>query len=165
MTVSAIQRLRDQADRQKAGWHRFRDSQDKVWGRTSELGSSVTHGSTWSCSNPFNEPFEWRLSRQTAVMLARPWSRQVAWFARLWLRLFGRRDSAHSVLAHEPPVAIGQTYIRPGVWWPRVVTMRYVAQTPGRYPAIAGAPRLMAWRERRAGLFEGLRVHAKMRLP
>jgi len=172
VTVSAIQRLRDQADRQKAGWYRFRAAQDITWSRASELGSRITQGCavyTTLCGEYglFEEPFEERPQRQTAVMIARPWAKRLAWLAALWLRLLGGKDTAHAIFAREAPVVVGQTYLRPGVWWPRVVTMRYVAPAPsgwGRFSITSGPPRLMAWRERRAGLCEGLRVHAKMRL-
>lgn len=103
----------------------------------------------------------------------------VGWLAALWLSLWGLRESMHAVFAREAPVRPGEMRRRPGVWWPRVVTMRFIAGVtsprdygygrsgigpwypvePHRVPQIVPARRLVAWRERRATLAEVIRHH------
>lgn len=94
---------------------------------------------------------------------------RLAWFVALWVRLFGARESMHAVFAHEPPVRVGEMRRRPGVLWPRVVTMRFVAGEAedlkvqrrgfGGSPRMGFAKRLIAWRERQASVLEVVRHH------
>jgi hypothetical protein len=90
----------------------------------------------------------------------------VRWFVALWVWLFGLRESMHAVFACEAPVRPGEMRKRPGVLWPRVVTMRFIAggEDGGAVPSwgairVLYSPRLVAWRERRATLAEVIRHH------
>lgn len=103
----------------------------------------------------------------------------VRWFVALWVWLFGLRESMHAVFACEAPVQPGELRKRPGVLWPRVVTLRFIAGVtsprdygygrsgigpwypiePRKVPQIVPARRLVAWRERRATLLEVVRHH------